>query len=32
MSIKADKWIRRMALEHRMIEPSGPTNGPCKEH
>jgi len=21
MSIKADKWIRRMALEHRMIEP-----------
>ncbi len=21
MSIKSDKWIRRMALEHRMIEP-----------
>ena len=21
MAIKADKWIRRMALEHRMIEP-----------
>jgi len=21
MTIKADKWIRRMALEHRMIEP-----------
>ncbi len=21
MSIKADKWIRRMALEHKMIEP-----------
>jgi len=21
MSIKADKWIRKMALEHRMIEP-----------
>jgi dCTP deaminase len=21
MSIKADRWIRRMALEHRMIEP-----------
>ena len=21
MSIKADKWIRRMALEHQMIEP-----------
>ena len=21
MSIKADKWIRRMALEHRMIDP-----------
>ena len=20
-SIKADKWIRKMALEHRMIEP-----------
>ncbi|HEX3851430.1 MAG TPA: dCTP deaminase, partial [Polyangiaceae bacterium] len=21
MSIKSDKWIRRQALEHRMIEP-----------
>jgi dCTP deaminase len=21
MTIKADRWIRRMALEHRMIEP-----------
>ena len=21
MSIKADKWIRRMAVEHGMIEP-----------
>ena len=21
MSVKSDKWIRRMALEHRMIEP-----------
>ena len=21
VSIKADKWIRRMALEHKMIEP-----------
>ena len=21
MSIKSDKWIRRMAQEHRMIEP-----------
>ncbi|TMG78301.1 MAG: dCTP deaminase, partial [Betaproteobacteria bacterium] len=21
MSIKSDRWIRRMALEHRMIEP-----------
>ena len=21
MAIKADKWIKRMALEHRMIEP-----------
>jgi dCTP deaminase len=21
MAIKADKWIRRMALEHGMIEP-----------
>jgi dCTP deaminase len=24
MSIKSDKWIRRMALEHRMIEPFEP--------
>ena len=24
MSIKADKWIRRMALEHGMIEPFEP--------
>ncbi len=24
MSIKADKWIRRMAAEHRMIEPFEP--------
>ena len=24
MSIKSDKWIRRMALEHRMIEPFAP--------
>jgi dCTP deaminase len=21
MSVKSDKWIRRMALEHKMIEP-----------
>ena len=21
MSVKSDKWIRKMALEHRMIEP-----------
>ncbi|PYQ41539.1 MAG: dCTP deaminase, partial [Acidobacteria bacterium] len=21
MSIKSDRWIRRMAVEHRMIEP-----------
>ena len=21
MSVKPDKWIRRMALEHKMIEP-----------
>ncbi|MGR9037869.1 MAG: dCTP deaminase, partial [Gammaproteobacteria bacterium] len=21
MSIKSDKWIRRMAVQHRMIEP-----------
>ena len=26
MSIKSDRWIRRMALEHRMIEPFAPTN------
>jgi len=25
MAIKADKWIRRMALEHRMIEPFEPS-------
>ncbi len=24
MSVKADKWIRRMALEHKMIEPFEP--------
>ena len=24
MTIKADKWIRRMAAEHRMIEPFEP--------
>jgi dCTP deaminase len=24
MSIKSDKWIRRMAAEHRMIEPFEP--------
>src|SRR6185436_8419749 len=24
MTIKADKWIRRMALEHKMIEPFEP--------
>ncbi|HEV2685992.1 MAG TPA: dCTP deaminase, partial [Actinomycetota bacterium] len=24
MSIKSDKWIRRMAEEHRMIEPFEP--------
>ncbi|MDE2388516.1 MAG: dCTP deaminase, partial [Betaproteobacteria bacterium] len=24
MSIKSDKWIRRMALEHGMIEPFEP--------
>src|SRR5918994_1095022 len=24
MSIKSDNWIRRMALEHRMIEPFAP--------
>ena len=21
MSVKSDRWIRKMALEHRMIEP-----------
>ena len=26
MSVKSDRWIRRMALEHRMIEPFAPTN------
>ncbi|MDP6651351.1 MAG: dCTP deaminase, partial [Gammaproteobacteria bacterium] len=25
MSIKSDNWIRRMALEHQMIEPFEPT-------
>ncbi len=25
MSIKSDRWIRRMALEHRMIEPFEPS-------
>ncbi len=30
MSIKADKWIRRMAREHRMIEPFEP--GQVREH
>src|SRR5437016_12141580 len=29
MSIKSDKWIRRMAAEHRMIEPFEP--GQVKE-
>ena len=24
MSIKSDRWIRRMAAEHRMIEPFEP--------
>jgi len=26
MSVKSDRWIRRMALEHRMIEPFAATN------
>src|SRR5689334_17825328 len=26
MSVKSDRWIRRMALEHRMIEPFEPNN------
>ncbi|HEY7378953.1 MAG TPA: dCTP deaminase, partial [Steroidobacteraceae bacterium] len=30
MSIKADKWIRRMAREQRMIEPFEP--GQVREH
>jgi dCTP deaminase len=30
MSIKADKWIRRMAREHRMIDPFEP--GQVREH
>jgi len=25
MSIKSDRWIRRMAQSHRMIEPFAPT-------
>lgn len=25
MSIKSDKWIRRMAVQHGMIEPFSPT-------
>jgi dCTP deaminase len=29
MSIKSDRWIRRMAAEHRMIEPFEP--GQVKE-
>ncbi len=29
MSIKSDKWIRRMAIEHKMIEPFEP--GQVKE-
>jgi dCTP deaminase len=24
MTIKSDKWIRRMAIDHRMIEPFEP--------
>jgi len=25
MSVKSDRWIRRMAVEHGMIEPFSPT-------
>ncbi len=29
MTIKSGKWIRRMAAEHKMIEPFGPEREGC---